>query len=243
MIDHLCKAVMTNLRTTCFVETGLYMGETVAEVSVWFAEMYPNFGVVTHLVHYGLKSQNPWNSFIPYPVFRAVDIGVNYFWSPASQIYSIDQSLPFVENVRGIFASNPNINIIHGSSEQELAKLVSSEKLRADQNPFIYLDAHWDDYWPLRDELEVILKLDKAVVVVDDFQVPGRPEWGFDMYQGKPCGLATISDLILRHPPVAVFFPVRSNRDNRGWVMIFKGYSEQELRFMSGLPFVRVTGT
>jgi hypothetical protein len=39
-----------------------------------------------------------------------------------------------------------------------------------------YLDAHWPDYWPLRDEIAVVSRrwLD-AVVLVDDAFVPGRP--------------------------------------------------------------------
>lgn len=47
-----------------------------------------------------------------------------------------------------------------------------------------FLDAHWQRYWPLLDEISVIGKLAPgAVLVVHDCLVPGKP-WGFDYYNG-----------------------------------------------------------
>ena len=47
-----------------------------------------------------------------------------------------------------------------------------------------YLDAHWEDYWPLLDELKVIAELSAPppVIVIHDFKVPDRPDLGFDSY-------------------------------------------------------------
>ena len=46
-----------------------------------------------------------------------------------------------------------------------------------------YLDAHWRERLPLREELELITRhFAKSVVVIDDFEVPGDPGYGFDDY-------------------------------------------------------------
>lgn len=48
---------------------------------------------------------------------------------------------------------------------------------------FIYLDAHWRTELPLVDELRIIAQArEDAVVMVDDFRVPGDPGYGFDDY-------------------------------------------------------------
>lgn len=48
---------------------------------------------------------------------------------------------------------------------------------------FFYLDAHWFDDLPLREECELILRHGvAAVVMIDDFEVPGDPGYGFDDY-------------------------------------------------------------
>ena len=54
-----------------------------------------------------------------------------------------------------------------------------------------YLDAHWHEYLPLRDELEIALgQFANAVVLIDDFQVPDDPGYGFDDYgPGKTLNL------------------------------------------------------
>jgi hypothetical protein len=48
---------------------------------------------------------------------------------------------------------------------------------------FVYLDAHWYNYLPLLDELKLIFdNVPNAVVMIDDFQVPGDAGYGFDDY-------------------------------------------------------------
>jgi hypothetical protein len=54
------------------------------------------------------------------------------------------------------------------------------EDLPADlaEPALFYLDAHFEDYWPLRDELRVIARRwPSAIVMVDDAFVPNRPNF------------------------------------------------------------------
>jgi hypothetical protein len=49
------------------------------------------------------------------------------------------------------------------------------------QNVFFYLDAHWYEDLPLREEVELVARTWKgAVVMIDDFEVPGDPGYAFD---------------------------------------------------------------
>lgn len=47
-----------------------------------------------------------------------------------------------------------------------------------------FLDAHWQAYWPLLDEIAA-LRPGAGVIIIHDFQVPGHPELGFDSYGGR----------------------------------------------------------
>jgi hypothetical protein len=71
-----------------------------------------------------------------------------------------------------------NVKVIQASSEQVIRQAIDQNLLGP--LPFFYLDAHWYDYWPLLDELEVITsRVSRCIVVIDDFQVPGCPEYVF----------------------------------------------------------------
>lgn len=47
---------------------------------------------------------------------------------------------------------------------------------------FVYLDAHWNDYLPLRDELSILRAWDNTIVLIDDFKVPLDPLFRWDKY-------------------------------------------------------------
>jgi hypothetical protein len=48
---------------------------------------------------------------------------------------------------------------------------------------FFYLDAYWNADLPLAEELDIVFgHCLAALVMVDDFSVPGDPEYGFDDY-------------------------------------------------------------
>ena len=51
------------------------------------------------------------------------------------------------------------------------------------ERPLFYLDAHWEDRWPLEQELAAITS---GVILVDDFDI-GHPRFSFDSYAGQRC--------------------------------------------------------
>lgn len=74
------------------------------------------------------------------------------------------------------FSNFPNIKAVHGSSCDFLKKVILE-----DGPTLYYLDAHWGDSHPLRDELVIIRdrSIGNEIIVIDDFQVPNRP-FGYD---------------------------------------------------------------
>src|SRR5262249_13055811 len=82
---------------------------------------------------------------------------------------------------------------------------------------FFYLDAHWEDALPLRAELEVILATwSDAIVMIDDFQVEGDAQYGFDDYgDNKQLSLSYIKEIIDKFKPT-LFFPSVSGRMESG---------------------------
>lgn len=232
MIDELCKVVLDELKINKFLETGLFEAETIALVARWFAELHPDFGHIERLELTDAKGVNPWNTRIAYPAFSKAEEGRH-------KIYSVELDRGYAERAQKLFANNPNIEIACESSEEFLARFVDSEVADGDRC-FFYLDAHWNEYWPLLDEIRSIGRLDRHVIAIDDFLVPGRPEFGFDLYENTPCSWATVKELF-EGERVAVYYPHRSNRDNRGWIWIFKGYSSDELTFLSSVPVWRAS--
>jgi hypothetical protein len=85
---------------------------------------------------------------------------------------------------------------------RELAKADGCPK----SNVFFYLDAHWREHLPLKDELEIIFtSWSNSVVMVDDFQVPGT-EYGYDDYgPGRVLNITYLDPL--RHLGIWCFFP------------------------------------
>ncbi len=80
-----------------------------------------------------------------------------------------------------------NVKQFCGSSEKILRDLLPT---LTGKRILFYLDAHWEDYWPLLDELTEIAKnnADICCIVIDDFLVPNRP-FKYDSYKNQPLDL------------------------------------------------------
>ena len=91
-----------------------------------------------------------------------------------------------------------NCTALHGSSPD----IMRSRIKEGDNSIFFFLDAHWDEYWPLLDELQVIRdKKIKPVIAIHDFYVPngrGGASFGFDSYNGQPLDFSYIKTSIER---------------------------------------------
>jgi predicted O-methyltransferase YrrM len=87
---------------------------------------------------------------------------------------------------------------------------------------FVYLDAHWYEYLPLRDELSVIVNWPNTVVMIDDFKVPFDEGFGWDRYDDeREICMSYIESSIESH---AAFFPNYSAQEEgavaRGYCVV-----------------------
>jgi predicted O-methyltransferase YrrM len=128
-----------------------------------------------------------------------------------------------------------NIRLYLGSSPIFLQELINSNFLG--NLPLFFLDAHWYDYWPLEDEIKIITSsIAKAIIIIDDFEVPGRPEFNFDIYNSKICGFDLIEQTMDKKNSYKALLPFYSDKDAfleknsltlTGYIVIFQNLEKE----------------
>jgi hypothetical protein len=96
-------------------------------------------------------------------------------------VWTVEANRRFFTYSRGRLRRLRNVvTVACGESPERLRFL--SERMSG-VRVFAYLDAHWDENLPLREELAIIVRAwPQAVIMIDDFQVPDDPGYGFDDY-------------------------------------------------------------
>jgi hypothetical protein len=107
-----------------------------------------------------------------------------------------------------------NARIAEGRSTDLINDLASDPSRRVLRTLF-YLDAHWQKYLPLRDEVELIADhFPKSVTMIDDFQVPDDPGYRFDDYgPGQKLSLEYIRPV---NRKFSIFFPSTTSHEETG---------------------------
>ena len=99
-----------------------------------------------------------------------------------------DNYLKAKQNFDGV----KNILALWGNSVDVLK---NNLKLYSHESLLFFLDAHWEQYCPLIDELKTIADHGiKPVIAIHDWKVPGRPDLGFDSYKGQDFTFEWIKD-------------------------------------------------
>ncbi len=125
---------------------------------------------------------------------------------------------------RARLARSPNTKIIRNTSVSFLKDRIGANSVPKDVAQFFYLDSHWNNYLPLRDELQLIFaNYPKSVVLIDDFMVADDAGYGYDNYgPGRALNLDYLDSCAL--PPVSMFYPVTPSCQEtgmrRGWVVL-----------------------
>jgi hypothetical protein len=102
-----------------------------------------------------------------------------------------------------------NIQLIYGDSLTALRMLFDGPlHPLSDRALFFYLDAHGNLDLPLAEEIDIIFRrCSSAVVMIDDFQVPSDPGYGYDNYgPGKALVSGYIRPAMLAHQ-LGAFYP------------------------------------
>ena len=84
--------------------------------------------------------------------------------------------------------------------------------------PFFFLDAHPTaqpelEYIPLPDEVKLISSLSKAIILIDDFELPSQPQFGYNVYTGKVIGVEMIESSLSEENNYEFLMPVYTLKD------------------------------
>jgi len=111
---------------------------------------------------------------------------------PSVDIKTAELNSDFLPVAGARLSKYGNIALHHESAELFLQKYLSYRDISG--TCLFFLDAHWDHYWPLPDEIAIISKSQiPSVIIVDDFKVSGNPDFGYDEYgDQKICDFSSI---------------------------------------------------
>jgi predicted O-methyltransferase YrrM len=127
-----------------------------------------------------------------YNIEAAVETGSQYGYTTSFLASTFDEvhTIEIVPSTYQVAQNNlrnfSNVTCHLGSSNDVLQKILPA----LESKPVLfYLDAHWEEYWPLLDEIEEISKThkDNCIIVIDDVRVPGRPDIGYDWNGDNEC--------------------------------------------------------
>jgi predicted O-methyltransferase YrrM len=154
-------------------------------------------------------------------------------------VYSVELDPRYHYYARWRTRSVPNIRLSLGDSRQFLQKLAHDPGMPK-HDVFFYLDAHQPGDVPLSEELKLISRhWQEPLVMIDDFEVPGDPGYGFNAYgPGQRFGM----ELFSRAPrKYRYFYPATSSSEETGYrrgciLLTLPGRWAERLR---GLSLVR----
>ena len=113
--------------------------------------------------------------------------------SIVKKVYTIEINGQYQQIAKSRCANKNNIDFISGSSNEIFPNLLKT----LDNNTLFFLDAHWNSYCPLWDEIRLIGEAQlKPIIVVHDFKVPEHPEFGYDHWNGKDLSYVNVKSAI-----------------------------------------------
>jgi predicted O-methyltransferase YrrM len=146
-------------------------------------------------------------------------------------VYTIEGHPRHYGFARARLWQKPNVKLYQGDSRIELKRILDDpSKYQPGTSLFIYLDAHWNEDLPLASEIDIIFRrVSNAVVMIDDFEVPGDPGFGYDDYgPEKVLNAKYIASLAEKHD-LEIFYPSASSSEEtgsrRGCVVLCKSTS------------------
>ncbi len=121
-----------------------------------------------------------------------------------------------------------NVKLTNGRSPEFLIGL---EKTIGAGRTLFWLDSHGYGFrWPLKEEIAFITRTSPgACVFVDDFKVPGQPQFLFDEYDGQVCGFEQIAGSIKPRLNCRIVYPAYKEKTStfhplKGWGLIEFGF-------------------
>lgn len=126
-----------------------------------------------------------------------------------------------------------NVSLFSGTSQQLIEHLSTHESGIFSEPCFFWLDAHGYGFeWPLEEELEFITQRFKSgYILIDDFKVPGRDHFGYDVYEHQICSYDYVKDSLNPQKSYRLYYPTYEDRTSqhhplRGWGLLVFGHDD-----------------
>jgi FkbM family methyltransferase len=136
------------------------------------------------------------------------------------------------------------VHVLPLTSQDFLAALPALRGDLGQRTPLCWLDAHGYGFeWPLRDEVAFLTRAcRRGFLLIDDFRVPGAPEFEWDAYGDQECRFEAVRSAIAPRAAYRLFYPAYSEHTSpwhglRGFGLIAFAESLAEIpRFDLELP-------
>lgn len=141
--------------------------------------------------------------------------GTKFFLNNSTApIYTCEINGHYANFSQARFKKESRVNIYSASSVDFLKK-ISDPVLSNEAKIFFYLDAHWAQELPLKEEIQIILKRWRnSLMLIDDFAVPNDAGYGYDSYGES--NVLNASYLQNIHKDLRVFYPRISSKKETG---------------------------
>ena len=137
-----------------------------------------------------------------------------FFRDSGLPVYTVELKPQLYHYVRRRFRRDESVEVALGDSRDYLDRLSKRGDVPKARVLF-YLDAHWEDDLPVQEELEMIRRVwRESVVMVDDFEVPDDPVYGFDDY--GPGRALSLSSLQIEELGYRIFWPSTPGEEETG---------------------------
>ncbi|MFB6849005.1 hypothetical protein ACFCXS_29710 [Streptomyces sp. NPDC056373] len=156
----------------------------------------------------------------PYAVFESGSYrgaSTRFFWqSSGKPVYTAEKNQNFARYVGRRFRHVPEVRVVNRDSREALRLLHDGNHLPHSECIVFYLDAHWNEDLPLREEVEFITRTwPSSVIVIDDFKVPDDGGYGFDVYGSVELSLEYLGAEAIG--PYQVLWPSCRSEDETGY--------------------------
>lgn len=133
-------------------------------------------------IYEDLLASLPLKAIVETGTFRGTT--TEYFAASNLPVYTVEANPRFYEYSRlRLRHVGEHVHRYKGDSRDFLRRLSGTESMPK-SDVYFYLDAHWEEDLPLREEIQIIFAhWERAVVMVDDFAVPGST-YAYDDYGG-----------------------------------------------------------
>jgi len=156
---------------------------------------------------------------------------------PHISCFSCEPYMEAFRHARQNVAGCSNVTLYHETSQDFLFRLQERHPGIFQQRVLFWLDAHGYGFkWPLKEELSFITeKFPQALILIDDFKVPGKDMFGYDAYEGQVCSYEYIKDSLNPAHSYRIYYPNYTEHTSkhhplRGWgLIVYGGESMSEI--------------